>query len=64
LAAGILPYGGQVTIRQLLNHTSGVPHNWATIEQTLYRSPGGRSTGLHPDPIERRRPGRDGAYER
>src|SRR6266568_3886017 len=22
---GILPYGGQVTVRQLLNHTSGVP---------------------------------------
>src|SRR4029453_13754270 len=39
---GILPYGEQVTIRQLLNHTSGVPHNWATVEQTLYRSPGGR----------------------
>jgi D-alanyl-D-alanine carboxypeptidase len=39
---GILPYGEQVTIRQLLNHTSGVPQNWATIEQTLYRSSGGR----------------------
>jgi D-alanyl-D-alanine carboxypeptidase len=32
---GILPYGEQVTIRQLLNHTSGVPQNWATVEQTL-----------------------------
>jgi D-alanyl-D-alanine carboxypeptidase len=39
---GILPYGEQVTIRQLLNHTSGVPDNWATVEQTLYRSSGGR----------------------
>ena len=40
---GILPYGEQITLRQLLDHTSGVPHNWATVEQTLYRSPGGRS---------------------
>ena len=39
---GILPYGEQVTIRQLLNHTSGVPDIWATVEQTLYRSAGGR----------------------
>jgi D-alanyl-D-alanine carboxypeptidase len=39
---GILPYGEQVTIRQLLDHTSGVPHNWAAVEQTLYRSSGGR----------------------
>jgi D-alanyl-D-alanine carboxypeptidase len=39
---GILPYGEQVTIRQLLNHTSGVPHNWAAVEQALYRSPRGR----------------------
>jgi D-alanyl-D-alanine carboxypeptidase len=39
---GILPYGEQVTVRQLLNHTSGVPHDWATVEQTLYRSSGGR----------------------
>jgi D-alanyl-D-alanine carboxypeptidase len=45
---GILPYGEQVTLRQLLNHTSGVPHNWATVEQTLYRSPGGRSRDWTP----------------
>jgi D-alanyl-D-alanine carboxypeptidase len=39
---GILPYGDQVTIRQLLGHTSGVPHDWATIERALYGSPQGR----------------------
>src|SRR5215207_998157 len=39
---GILPYGDQVSIRQLLNHTSGVPHNAAPVEQTLYASPQGR----------------------
>jgi D-alanyl-D-alanine carboxypeptidase len=39
---GILPYGEQVTIRQLLNHTSGVPQDWATIERTLYGSRQGR----------------------
>ena len=36
---GSLPYGDQVSIRQLLNHTSGVPQNTATVEQTLYASP-------------------------
>jgi D-alanyl-D-alanine carboxypeptidase len=45
---GILLYGEQVTIRQLLNHTSGVPHNWATIEQTLFRSSEGRFRGWTP----------------
>jgi D-alanyl-D-alanine carboxypeptidase len=39
---GILPYGDQVSIRQLLNHTGGVPHDWATIERALYASPPGR----------------------
>ena len=39
---GILPYGDQVTIRQLLGHTSGVPQDWATIAQALYGSPEGR----------------------
>jgi D-alanyl-D-alanine carboxypeptidase len=39
---GILPYGDQVTIRQLLGHTSGVPHHWATIERALYGSRQGR----------------------
>jgi D-alanyl-D-alanine carboxypeptidase len=36
---GILAYGDQVSIRQLLGHTSGVPHDWATIERALYGSP-------------------------
>jgi D-alanyl-D-alanine carboxypeptidase len=45
---GILPYGEQVTLRQLLNHTGGVPHNWAAVEQELYRSPGGRSRDWSP----------------
>jgi D-alanyl-D-alanine carboxypeptidase len=39
---GILPYGDQVSIRQLLNHTAGVPHNWVPVEETLYASPQGR----------------------
>jgi D-alanyl-D-alanine carboxypeptidase len=39
---GILPYGDQVTIRQLLGHTSGVPQEWATIEGALYGSRQGR----------------------
>jgi CubicO group peptidase (beta-lactamase class C family) len=32
---GILPDGDRITVRHLLNHTSGVPHDWATIEREL-----------------------------
>jgi D-alanyl-D-alanine carboxypeptidase len=39
---GILPYGDQIGIRQLLNHTSGVPNNGAVLLRTLYGSPEGR----------------------
>jgi D-alanyl-D-alanine carboxypeptidase len=47
----ILPYGDRVTIHQLLNHTSGVPHNWATIERTLYGSRQGRLRGWTPQAL-------------
>jgi D-alanyl-D-alanine carboxypeptidase len=39
---GILPYGDQVTIRQLLNHTSGVPEYLAVPLLELYGSKQGR----------------------
>jgi D-alanyl-D-alanine carboxypeptidase len=48
---GSLPYGGQVSIRQLLNHTSGVPQNTATVEQTLYASPQGRLHAWSPQEL-------------
>jgi D-alanyl-D-alanine carboxypeptidase len=39
---GVLPYGDQIRIRQLLNHTSGVPNYGAIVLRTLYGSPEGR----------------------
>lgn len=47
----ILPYGDQVTIRQLLGHTSGVPQDWATIERTLYGSRQGRFRSWSPQAL-------------
>jgi len=34
---GVLPYGDRITLRQLLNHTSGVPDDLATPLLELYR---------------------------
>ena len=48
---GILPYGDQVTIRQLLGHTSGVPQDWATIERALYGSRQGRFRDWSPQAL-------------
>jgi D-alanyl-D-alanine carboxypeptidase len=45
---GILPYGGRVTIRQLLNHTSGVPENSLEPLVILYTFPDGRSRSWTP----------------
>jgi len=39
---GILPYGDQVTVRQLLNHTSGVPDYTLEPLVRLYTAPHGR----------------------
>jgi D-alanyl-D-alanine carboxypeptidase len=39
---GVLSYGDQINIRQLLNHTSGVPHNAPMLWRSLYGSRDGR----------------------
>jgi D-alanyl-D-alanine carboxypeptidase len=38
---GILPYGGEITVHQLLNHTAGVPHNWEVVERAQSADPQG-----------------------
>ena len=45
---GILPYGDRVSVRQLLNHTGGVPHNAGPVERTLYGSRQGRLRAWSP----------------
>ena len=45
---GILPYGDQVTIRQLLNHTSGVPDYTLEPLVRLYTFPRGRFRAWRP----------------
>jgi D-alanyl-D-alanine carboxypeptidase len=48
---GILPYGDRVTLRQLLNHTGGVPNYWAAVEPTLYGSREGRLRAWTPEEL-------------
>jgi D-alanyl-D-alanine carboxypeptidase len=48
---GMLPYGDRVTLRQLLNHTGGVPNNWAAVERTLYGSREGRLRAWTPEEL-------------
>ena len=47
----ILPYGDRVTVHQLLNHTSGVPDYWATVERTLAGSRQGRLRAWTPQAL-------------
>jgi D-alanyl-D-alanine carboxypeptidase len=39
---GILPYGAEITIRQLLNHTSGIPNYSTSLWRALYGASGAR----------------------
>ena len=45
---GLLPYGDEVDLRQLLNHTSGVPNMSSILWRTLYGSPRGRFRAWSP----------------
>jgi D-alanyl-D-alanine carboxypeptidase len=48
---GTLPYGDRVSLRQLLNHTGGVPQGTATLEQALYASRPGRLRAWTPEAL-------------
>jgi D-alanyl-D-alanine carboxypeptidase len=48
---GSLHYGDRVSLRQLLNHTGGVPHRTATLEQALYASRPGRLRAWTPQAL-------------
>ena len=48
---GILPYGGRVSLRKLLDHTGGVPDHTATLEQALYASRPGRLRAWTPQAL-------------
>ncbi|HEX5881337.1 MAG TPA: serine hydrolase domain-containing protein, partial [Actinomycetota bacterium] len=48
---GVLPYGDRVSLRQLLNHTGGVPHRTATLMQALYASRPGRLRAWTPQAL-------------
>src|SRR4029450_3663671 len=48
---GILPYGDQVTIEQLLRHTSGVPDYTPPVFLSLYGSRQGRFRSLTPHDV-------------
>jgi D-alanyl-D-alanine carboxypeptidase len=48
---GTLPYGDRVSLRQLLNHTGGVPQRTATLVQELYASRPGRLRAWTPQAL-------------
>ena len=48
---GALPYGDRVSLRQLLNHTGGVPNPTATLMQVLYASRPGRLRAWTPQAL-------------
>jgi D-alanyl-D-alanine carboxypeptidase len=48
---GLLSYGDHVTIRQLLNHTGGVPDYAATVSGTLDRFGQGRFRAWTPQEL-------------
>ena len=48
---GVLRYGDRVSLRQLLNHTGGVPDRTATLEQELYASRPGRLRAWTPEAL-------------
>jgi len=59
---GALPYGGRVSLRQLLNHTGGVPDHTATLVQALYASRPGRLRAWTPEALVARVAGEPPAF--